>query len=78
MPGGSRRGDLGAVIVANTQDATWRSRILLYGNEQFPLEDVIRQADRARADIAAIEGDLDLVKVQLSRITTGKELWASV
>jgi hypothetical protein len=34
----------------------------------------LRQADQAHADFAAIEDELDLLKVQLARLPTRKEM----
>jgi hypothetical protein len=34
----------------------------------------LRQADQARADFAALEDELDVIKAQLARLLTRKEL----
>lgn len=40
--------------------------------DEYPLS--LRQADQARADFSAIEGDLQLVMSQLARIPTHRDL----
>jgi len=35
----------------------------------------LRQAGQARADLYAIQDDLDFIKVQLARLPTKKEVW---
>jgi hypothetical protein len=41
-------------------------------SEEYPL--TLRQADEARTDFAAIEGDLQLVMRQLARLPTQRDL----
>jgi hypothetical protein len=35
----------------------------------------LRQADQARTDFAAISDDLDFIKMQLSHLPMGNEIW---